>query len=405
MKVLKFGGTSVGSADRMRDVVALVSKRGRNIVVLSAMSGTTNSLIDIASSLSARDGMAVAKTKALKGRYDEVTAALYDTEEYRQAAAQTIDSIFASLMKTVTADPSPRSEKEIVATGELLSTNMVHLKMLEAGVRSVLLPALDFMRKDERGEPDMAYIENRLGDMIAANPDAEVYITQGFICRDSYGQTDNLERGGSDYTASLVGVVAHAEEVEIWTDIDGMHNNDPRYVEGTEPVHNLHFEEAAELAYFGAKILHPTCILPARKANIPTKIKSSRMLLAYGFLKKVFEVFERHRTPIDMITTSEVGVSVTVDNDSELDAIVEELGCLGTVSVDPDMVIICVVGDLDWRNRGFEAAVLDALRDIPVRMISYGGSNYNISFLVRKEDKIHALRELSNTLFVKREEK
>ena len=373
----------------MRDVVALVSKRGRNIVVLSAMSGTTNSLIDIASSLSARDGMAVAKTKALKGRYDEVTAALYDTEEYRQAAAQTIDSIFASLMKTVTADPSPRSEKEIVATGELLSTNMVHLKMLEAGVRSVLLPALDFMRKDERGEPDMAYIENRLGDMIAANPDAEVYITQGFICRDSYGQT----------------------------------------------------EESADLAYFGAKILHPTCILPARKANIPVrllntmdpsaegtlidcnlrgndikavaakdgitaiKIKSSRMLLAYGFLKKVFEVFERHRTPIDMITTSEVGVSVTVDNDSELDAIVEELGCLGTVSVDPDMVIICVVGDLDWRNRGFEAAVLDALRDIPVRMISYGGSNYNISFLVRKEDKIHALRELSNTLFVKREEK
>ena len=441
MKVLKFGGTSVGSADRMRDVVSLVSKRGKNIVVLSAMSGTTNSLLDIASSLSARDGMAVAKTKALKERYDDVIAALYDTEEYRQAAGQTIDSIFASLMKTVTADPSPRSEKEIVATGELLSTNMVHLKMLESGVRSVLLPALDFMRKDERGEPDMAYIENRLGDMIAANPDVEVYITQGFICRDSYGQTDNLERGGSDYTASLVGVAAHAEEVEIWTDIDGMHNNDPRYVEGTEPVHNLHFEEAAELAYFGAKILHPTCILPARKANIPVrllntmdpsaegtlidcnlrgndikavaakdgitaiKIKSSRMLLAYGFLKKVFEVFERHRTPIDMITTSEVGVSVTVDNDSELDAIVEELGCLGTVSVDPDMVIICVVGDLDWRNRGFEAAVLDALRDIPVRMISYGGSNYNISFLVRKEDKIHALRELSNTLFVKREEK
>lgn len=435
MKVLKFGGTSVGSAQRMRDVASLVARRGESIVVLSAMSGTTNALLEIAAAAEARNGEAPAMIGRLKEKYDSVTAGLYDSEEYRSMAAERVDAIFADLLRLASAEPSARTGKEIVAKGELLSTAMMHLRLLESGIGSALIPALDFMRKDERGEPDMKYIKARLRAILAETAPAQIYVTQGFICRDSYGQTDNLERGGSDYTASLVGAATDAEEVEIWTDIDGMHDNDPRFVEGTHPVHNLHFDEAAELAYFGAKILHPTCILPAKEANIPVrllntmdpaaegtlidhrlqkdrikavaakegitaiKIKSDRMLLAYGFLKRVFEVFERHRTPIDMITTSEVGVSLTIDNDASLDSIVAELESLGSVTVDRDMVIICVVGDLDWRNRGFEASVLDALRDVPVRMISYGGSNHNISFLVRKEDKTHALQELSNALF------
>lgn len=285
------------------------------------------------------------------------------------------------------------------------------------------------------GEPDQQYIKENLNAVIARNPDYDIYLTQGFICRNRRGEIDNLQRGGSDYTASLIGAAMGAEEIQIWTDIDGMHNNDPRYVEGTSPVGELNFDEAAELAYFGAKILHPTCVLPAKYANIPVrllntlqpeapgtvifntrptqtikavaakdnitaiKIKSSHMLLAYGFLRKVFEVFEKHHTPIDMITTSEVGVSVTIDNERALDSIVDELNELGEVTVDRDMVIICVVGDLEWQNRGFEAEVVNALREIPVRMISYGGSNFNISLLISKEDKIRALRLLSESLF------
>ena len=291
------------------------------------------------------------------------------------------------------------------------------------------------MRTDKNAEPDTQYIKQKLSALLDKDPDADIYITQGYICRNAYGEVDNLQRGGSDYTASLIGCAINAEEVEIWTDIDGMHNNDPRFVEGTEPVSELHFEEAAELAYFGAKILHPTCVLPAKLNNIPVrllntmqpdapgtliyntpascqikavaakdnitaiKIKSGRMLLAYGFLRKVFEIFETYQTPIDMIATSEVGVSVTINDVRNLTPILDDLKKFGTVTVDNDMVIICVVGDLEWQNRGFEAKALDALKDIPVRMISYGGSNYNISFLVRKEDKVTALNLLSDKLF------
>ncbi|MDE6856436.1 MAG: aspartate kinase, partial [Muribaculaceae bacterium] len=310
-----------------------------------------------------------------------------------------------------------------------------NLHLHELGINSVLLPALDIIKIDMHGEPDEAFIRTATRKALDAAPDADLYITQGFICRNEKGETDNLQRGGSDYTASLIGALLGADEIEIWTDIDGMHNNDPRFVEGTTPVHNLHFEEAAELAYFGAKILHPTCILPARQHNVPVrllntmdpsaegtlienkldrnsikavaakdnitaiKIKSGRMLLAYGFLKKVFEIFEKYETSIDMITTSEVGVSLTIDNEKNLARIEAELSQLGTVTIDRDMVIICVVGDLEWTNKGFEAAALEALRNVPVRMISYGGSNYNISFLIRKEDKTKALRLLSYHLF------
>ena len=323
----------------------------------------------------------------------------------------------------------------MLAQGELISTAMVNFYLQECGVKSVLLPALEFMRTDKNAEPDPIYIKEKLLAQLELYPDAEIYITQGFICRNAYGEIDNLQRGGSDYTASLIGAAINASEIQIWTDIDGMHNNDPRIVDKTSPVRQLHFEEAAELAYFGAKILHPTCIQPAKYANIPVrllntmapdapgtlisndtekgkikavaakenitaiKIKSSRMLLAHGFLRKVFEIFESYQTSIDMICTSEVGVSVTVDNTKHLNEILDDLKKYGTVTVDRDMCIICVVGDLEWENVGFEAKALDAMRDIPVRMISFGGSNYNISFLIRECDKKVALQSLSDMLF------
>ena len=326
-------------------------------------------------------------------------------------------------------------EKVVLAQGEIMSTNMVANYLQEKGVNAVLIPALDFMRTDKNAEPDPSYIREKLKMQLAKYPDAEIYITQGFICRNAYGEIDNLQRGGSDYSASLIGAAVDATEIQIWTDIDGMHDNDPRVVDKTSPVRQLHFEEAAELAYFGAKILHPTCVQPAKYANIPVrllntmdptapgtlisndteqvkikavaakenitaiKIKSSRMLLAHGFLRKVFEIFESYKTSIDMVCTSEVGVSMSIDNTKHLAEIIADLKMYGTVTVDQDMCIICVVGDLTWENVGFETRVMDALKDIPVRMISYGGSNYNISLLIKEEDKKRALQSLSDTLF------
>ena len=326
-------------------------------------------------------------------------------------------------------------EKSIVAQGEMMSTNMVVNYMQEQGIKAVLLNALDFMRTDKNSEPDPVYIKEKLAAIMEKNEGNQVYITQGFICRNAYGEIDNLQRGGSDYTASLIGAALNAEEIQIWTDIDGMHNNDPRVVDHTQPVHQLHFEEAAELAYFGAKILHPTCVQPAKYAGIPVrllntmqpdaegttisnkteygkikavaakdniiaiKIKSSRMLLATGFLRKVFEIFESYQTPIDMVCTSEVGVSMSIDNSAHLGEIVDELKKYGTVTVDTGMCVVCVVGDLDWSNIGFETQVMEAMKNIPVRMISYGGSDYNISFLIKEEDKKRALQALSNELF------
>lgn len=436
MKVMKFGGTSVGSPQRIKNVASLISGKGKNMVVLSAMSGTTNSLIEISEAVKAEDPQLACKLiSSLEERYSGVIDELLTTQDARERTRTIVADFFNDIRHTISSPESPLLEKQIVARGEMISTNLMHAYLHEHGVNSVLLPALDFMRTDEHGEPDLPYISKHLNQLLEENPVADLYITQGFICLDHEGNIHNLERGGSDYTASLIGAAIMAEEIEIWTDIDGMHNNDPRFVEGTKPVRNLHFEEAAELAYFGAKILHPTCILPAKINNIPVrllntmepdapgtlidnnlrsacikavaakdnitaiKIKSGRMLLAYGFLKKVFEIFEKYETAIDMITTSEVGVSVTVDNERNLDRIVEELHRFGTVTIDRNMTIICVVGDLEWQNRGFEAKALDALRDIPVRMISYGGSNYNISFLIKAEDKTRALRALSAEIF------
>lgn len=436
MKVMKFGGTSVGSAQRMKHVADLVSRGGRNLVVLSAMSGTTNSLVEISDYLFNRNVEGARETiDRLAAKYRGVIGELYATAETRDQAQAYADGVF-SYIKTFTKKLFTQVEsKIIIGQGELLSTNMMAFYLKEKGVAVQLLPALEFMKIDAQGEPDTDYIRTKLTALFDKYPKAPLYLTQGFICRNTHDEIDNLQRGGSDYTASLVGAALGVEEIQIWTDIDGMHNNDPRVVDQTSPVSHLHFEEAAELAYFGAKILHPTCILPAKLANIPVrllntmqpeafgtmisnktekgkikavaakdnitaiKIKSGRMLLAYGFLRKIFEIFESYQTPIDMIATSEVGVSLTIDNNKHLQDIIDELKKFGTVTVDTEMVIICVVGDLEWENVGFESAVVSAMKDIPVRMISYGGSNYNISLLVKAADKRRALQALSDHLF------
>lgn len=438
MKVLKFGGTSVGSAARMKDVANLVCDGIPKLVVLSAMSGTTNSLLEIADYLYKKNSSgAMELINSLEQKYQVVCDELYSSEKYLSETKAFIKEKFDYLRSLSKSIFTSFEEKCIVAQGELISTRLFTNYLLEKGVNTCLLPALDYMRIDKNAEPDMAYITEHLKELLDANQGYDQYITQGFICTNFYGETDNLQRGGSDYTASIIGAAIEAEEIQIWTDIDGMHNNDPRFVEGTDPVPFLHFEEAAELAYFGAKILHPTCILPAKLHNIPVrllntmdptahgtlisneinkgkieaiaakdgiasiKIKSGRMLLAYGFLRKVFEIFETYQTSIDMITTSEVGVSVSIDNLKHLDEIVNDLKKFGTVTVETDMVIICVVGDLPYQNIGFQAQVVSALKDIPIRMISYGGSNYNISFLIKSEDKVRALRALSAHIFTK----
>ena len=439
MKVMKFGGTSVGSPERIKHVANLVTESGEpTFVVLSAMSGTTNTLVEISDYLYKKNPEGANEIiNTLEKKYMVHVDELYDTDEYKQKTRDFLHQEFDYLRSFTKDIFTSFEEKSIVAQGEVMSTNMMANYLQEKGVKAVLLSALDFMRTDKNGEPDPQYIKEKLAALMLKNEDHQIYITQGFICRNAYGEVDNLLRGGSDYTASLVGAALPADEIQIWTDIDGMHNNDPRVVEKTEAVRQLNFEEAAELAYFGAKILHPTCVQPAKFAGIPVrlkntldpkadgtiidnvimrgkikavaakdnitaiKIKSSRMLLATGFLRKVFEIFESYQTSIDMICTSEVGVSMSIDNSAHLGEIVDELKKYGTVTVDTNMCIICVVGDLDWSNIGFESLALDAMKDVPVRMVSYGGSNYNISFLIREEDKKRALQSLSNNLFYK----
>lgn len=434
---MKFGGTSVGSPERIKGVASLITESGEpTFVVLSAMSGTTNSLVEISNYLYKKnpDG-ANEVINNLEKKYMQHVDELFTTDEYKQKTRDFLISEFGYLRSFTKDIFTSFEEKSIVAQGEIMSTNMVLNYLQEQGIKATLLSAFDFMRTDKNAEPDAQYIKEKLTAIMAENEGYQIYITQGFICLNAYGEIDNLQRGGSDFTASLIGVALGAEEIQIWTDIDGMHNNDPRIVEETEAIRQLNFEEAAELAYFGAKILHPTCVQPAKYAGIPVrlkntmdpaadgtiidnvlrkgkikavaakdnitaiKIKSSRMLLATGFLRKVFEIFETYQTPIDMVATSEVGVSMSIDNVKHLNDIVDELKKYGTVTVDSDMCIVCVVGDLDWSNLGFETLVLDAMKDIPVRMISYGGSNYNISFLIKESDKKRALQNLSDRLF------
>lgn len=436
MKVMKFGGTSVGTPQRMKEVAKLISDDEQKIVVLSAMSGTTNTLIEISDYLYKKNPEGANETiNTLETKYKQHINDLISDADLKQKTLDFVKQEFDYLRSFTKGIFTMFEEKIIVGQGEILSTNMMTNYLLEQGKKVCLLPALEFMRTDKNSEPDLEYIRTKLQEQLANNEPADIYITQGFICRNAYGEMDNLQRGGSDYTASLIGAAIQASEIQIWTDIDGMHNNDPRYVENTKPIAHLHFEEAAELGYFGAKILHPTCIQPAKFAGIPVKllntmdptapgtvisneteqhkikavaakdnitainITSSRMLLAYGFLRKVFEIFETYKTSIDMICTSEVGVSVSIDNKSNLQQIVNELKKFGTVKIDEDMCIICVVGDLAWQNVGFESAATEAMKNIPVRMISYGGSDHNISFLVAGKDKKRALQALSDHLF------
>lgn len=436
MKVLKFGGTSVGSPERMKKLLDIVNPAERQIVVLSAVSGTTNSLVEIGQAYLAGDKKKAAELiNILKQKYEVFIKELFANPEYLEQGKEVIDYHFDLLSNLSNDLFTPIEDKVVLAQGELLSTTLYHVYLKEIGVPSALLPALDFMKIDEDNEPIVDYITEHITPLLDGASQNNLFITQGYICRNSFGEIDNLRRGGSDYTASLIGAGIRSEEVQIWTDIDGMHNNDPRIVKGTTPIAQLSFDEAAELAYFGAKILHPQSVFPAQKYKIPVrllntmdpkalgtlityesekdriksiaakdgitaiKIQSSRMLLAHGFLRRVFEVFERYRTSIDMITTSEVAVSVTIDDITYLGDITRELSSYGTVEVDVNHTIVCVVGDFGAEKHGYAARVLESLKHIPIRMISYGGSDHNLSLLVKTEDKIEALRSLHNRLF------
>jgi aspartate kinase len=436
MKVLKFGGTSVGSAERMRGVADIVVNDEPKIVVLSAMSGTTNSLVAISDKLYADDKRGAKRAIVdLEQKYFETVQDLYKADEFKEKANSIIKEHFDFMKSFVVNVFNLFQERALLAQGELLSTKMFHLFLEEAGVESAWLPALDFMRINRDEEPDMDYIREHAMKQLEKRKAIKLFITQGYICRNSFGEIDNLKRGGSDYTASIIGNAVKAKEVQIWTDIDGMHNNDPRVVDQTKPVAKLSFDEAAELAYFGAKILHPQSIRPAAQLGIPVKllntldpkakgttisketgeglvkaiaakdgitaikIKSARMLLAYGFLRSVFEVFERFKTPIDMITTSEVAVSLTIDDTKHLDEIVEELEAFGVVEVDGDQSIVCIVGDMVSETEGAAIKIFEALKKVPVRMISYGGSRHNISIVIEADYKKKALQYLNDGLF------
>jgi aspartate kinase len=435
MKVLKFGGTSVGTIQNIKSVTKIITNGERKIVVLSAMSGTTNALVEIADAIKNKDVEIANKTiLILSKKYKQVIKDLFENNQIKQQVAVYVDNIFNKLTQLKNEIYNELLYNTIVAQGELLSTFIFTKYLLQQGIKAQLLPALEFMRINRLNEPDNFYIQQNLNRIINENLPADVYITQGFICLDADGNIANLQRGGSDYSATIIGAAIDAEEVQIWTDIDGMHNNDPRYVDNTHAISNLSYEEAAELAYFGARILHPQTVMPARSAFIPVrlkntmqperfgtlinnevtdkgikaiaakdgitaiKIKSARMLLAYGFLKKVFEIFEKYETPIDMITTSEIAVSLTIDNITFLDIIIEELEKFSTVEVDKNQSIVCLVGHAIVKHKNTHH-LFNVLQDFSIRMISYGGSENNISLLINTEDKINVLRNLNKYVF------
>jgi aspartate kinase len=436
VKIMKFGGTSVGSPDRMKALIPLITDNERKVVVLSAMSGTTNSLVEITDLLySGNINEASNKIEILREKYHKVVDDLYATDPFKKTGHEFIDSHFGYINNFTLRAFTRIQEKAIHAEGELISTSLVHQLLQERGIKSVLMPALNFMRVDKDGEPDYFYIEENLRRELRKCDSKSIIITQGFICRNAYGEIDNLKRGGSDYSASIIGAALKVKEIQIWTDISGFHNNDPRFVENTKVIRELSFDEAAELAYFGAKILHPSSVNPARVNNIPVRLKntmepedegtlitsnsvlldykavaakdgisairirSARMLMAYGFLRKVFEIFEAYKTPIDMITTSEVGVSLTIDNPQNLAQITADLKELGTVDVEENQTIICIVGDFRTERTGSAPEIFEALNAIPLKMISYGGSPNSLSLLIDTSNKIQALRQLSKHLF------
>jgi len=433
---MKFGGTSVGNPDRMKALIPLINDDERKIVVLSAMSGTTNSLVEIADLLYAGNiNEASDKNNNLRSKYHQVVDELFTSENIKKSGHGLIDSHFEYIRNFTLRVFTKLQEKAILAQGELISTSLFHLLLQEMNIKSVILPALSFMRIDKDGEPDAFYIKENISRELKKHKSEKLIITQGFICRNAYGEIDNLKRGGSDFTASLIGAAVEASEIQIWTDINGFHNNDPRFVENTKVIREISFDEAAELAYFGAKILHPSSVNPAREKNIPVRLKntmepddigtlitsesklqdykavaakdgisvlrirSDRMLMAYGFLRKVFEIFEAYRTPIDMITTSEVAVSITIDNPEFIKQIAKDLNELGTVEVEENQTIVCVVGDFRTERTGSAPEIFEALNTIPLKMISYGGSPNSLSLLIDSSNKIEALKLLSKHLF------
>lgn len=436
MKIMKFGGTSVENSDRMKALIPLINNDEKKIVVLSAMAGTTNSLVEITNLLYADNiNEASQKNEVLRSKYHQVVEELLATDTFRKTGHELIDSHFEYIRNFTLRVFTKLQEKAILAQGELISTSLFNLLLQERNIKSILLPALCFMRIDKDGEPDSFYITENIKRELKKHTSEKIIITQGFICRNAYGEIDNLKRGGSDFTASLIGAAVKASEIQIWTDINGFHNNDPRFVENTKVIRELSFDEAAELAYFGAKILHPSSVNPAREKNIPVRLKntmepedvgtlitsgsilqdykavaakdgisvlrirSDRMLMAYGFLRKVFEIFEAYRTPIDMITTSEISVSITIDNPQFINQIAKDLKELGTVEVEENQTIVCVVGDFRTERTGSAPEIFEALNTIPLKMISYGGSPNSLSLLIDTTNKIEALRLLSKHLF------
>ncbi len=439
MQIWKFGGTSVGRPERMHAVRQLItSDDTRKIVVLSALSGTTNALLAIGESLKQnRATDALEKVETLRLHYESFIGELYQTPAGLVDGQRVVENEFSFIRSLARVRPfSLKQEKELVAEGELLSTQLFQAYLSEQGEASVLLPALEFMRIDADNEPDMTFIEAKLAEILPAFSDKLLLITQGFICRNPRGEVDNLKRGGSDYTASLIGGAVRAEEIQIWTDIDGMHNNDPRIVKNTFPIRELTFEEAAELAYFGAKILHPSTIIPAKLHSVPVRLKntmdpnapgtliadktsnavykaiaakdgitalyihSTRMLNAYGFLRRIFEIFEKYKTPVDMLATSEVSVSVTIDNTDNLPELLAELGTFCELEEpDYDQTIVTIVGNFSADHPGIALQVLKSLEGIPIRMISYGGTEHNISLLMHSQHKVEALNALNVGLF------
>jgi len=436
MKVLKFGGTSLGCASRMKALIPLITSKKQIIVVLSAISGTTDTLVEIIDLLNQNRKMeANKKICELEDHYKHTTEELFDSQAYTETGKKLIEDHFQYIRGFTQKVFTKIQEKAILAQGELITSALFHQMLKEQGINSGLLSALNFMRIDKDGEPDNFYIKENLNRELKEFKTNQIIITQGYICRNVYGAIDNLKRGGSDYSASLIGAAIHSEEIQIWTDIDGFQNNDPRYIAETRILRELSFNEAAELAYFGAKILHPSSIQPCKESNIPVrlknsmnpddpgtiitnqiklngikavaakdkitviKIRSARMFLAYGFLRKIFEVFEIYRTPIDMITTSEVTVSLTIDNTEHLEEIKKELGKFGILEITHDHSIICIVGDFIAEKKGVAVKILEAIREIPLRMISYGGSSYNISVLVKSDHKVKALNLLNKKLF------
>jgi len=437
MIVLKFGGTSVGSPENIKKVAEIVNScEEQNIVVLSAMSGVTNTLQNIS------DLFYLSKFKEAKleindlyNKYKSVIQDLFSKKYFLLKADELLSHNHKIMLSFIDSDFTEKGEKLILAQGEIISTNLFQLLMEEIGENSNLISALDFMKTGITGEPEINLIGDSLSKIISERSNVKTLITQGFICKNEYDEIDNLKRGGSDYTASIIGASINCNQIQIWTDIDGMHNNDPRFVDQTFSIDEISFDEAAELAYFGAKILHPKSIIPARDKNIPVllkntfkpeskgtlihnkakivniraiaakdkitaiKIKSYRMLMAYGFLKKVFEVFEQNKTSIDMITTSEVAVSLTIDDATAIDKIIQQLKGFGRIEVENDLSIICIAGNLAQNNKGITSAIFNCLENIPIRMISYGGSNYNLSFLVKTTDKTDVLNLLNKGLF------